>query len=63
VTSLLNVADAAAQNELYPVTTHTIIAMFNATFGGGSYQVVVGSITVPWSRTRVIQYLSSLYPT
>lgn len=46
----------------YPVTAHTIIAMFNATFNGGSYQVVVGSITVPWNRTRVIQYLSSLYP-
>ena len=55
VTSLLN---AASLGIGYPVTSHTIIAMFNATFGGGSYPVTT---TNSWSRTRVIEYLQSLY--
>lgn len=55
VTSLLN---AASLGITYPVTTHTIIAMFNATFGGGTYPVTT---TNSWSRTRVIEYLQSLY--
>ena len=56
VTSLLN---AATLVTAYPVTTHTIIAMFNATFAGGTYPVVPGK---SWTRTRVIEYLESLYP-
>ena len=59
VTSLLN---AASLGPRYPVTTHTIIAMFNATFGGGNYYPFGGSDAVTWNRTRVIEYLSSLYP-
>ena len=55
VTSLLN---AASLDIGYPVTTHTIIAMFNATFNGGVYPV---TSTHSWSRTRVIEYLQSLY--
>ncbi len=58
VASLLNTRMLGVE---YPVTEHTIIAMFNATFGGGSYPVVVGSVTVSWSRERVIEYLSSLF--
>jgi hypothetical protein len=55
VTSLLN---AANKGSTYPVTTHSIIAMFNATFGGGAFSPVDGAT---WNRTRVIEYLSSLY--
>ena len=55
VTSLLNAASLGIR---YPVTTHTIIAMFNATFNGGVYPV---TSTHSWSRTRVIEYLQSLY--
>jgi hypothetical protein len=58
VTSLLNVA---LLGNSYPVTTHSIIAMFNATFGGGNFFPVDGSQAVTWNRTRVIEYLSSLY--
>jgi hypothetical protein len=58
VTSLLN---AANRGSLYPVTPHTIVAMFNATFGGGNYFPVAGTTSIFWDRTRVIQYLSSLF--
>ncbi len=54
--SLLN---AATYGSNYPVTAHSIVAMFNATFGGGTYQVTTG---VFWNRARVIEYLTSLYP-
>ncbi len=55
VTSLLNAAYFANR---YPVTTHAIIAMFNATFDGGSFEPVTGAT---WSRSRVIEYLRHLY--
>jgi hypothetical protein len=55
VASLLN---AFSLGNGYPVTTHTIIAMFNATFNGGTYQAATG---VFWMRPRVIEYLESLY--
>lgn len=55
VCSLLNIANLGTDN--YPVTYHTVIAMFNATYGGGSY--MVGGVT--WSQGRVITYLESLF--
>lgn len=54
VCSLLNIAELGIN---YPVTYHTVIAMFNATYGGGNY--VVGGVT--WSQSRVIAYLESLF--
>jgi hypothetical protein len=54
VCSLLNIANLGPD---YPVTYHTVIAMFNATYSGGSY--VVGGVT--WSQARVIAYLESLF--
>ncbi len=56
VVSLLNAGSLGIN---YPVTMPTIIRMFNATFAGGSYPV---NSTTSWTRTRVIQYLESLYP-
>lgn len=58
VVSLLN---AASNPTTYPVTQDTIIAMFNATFGGGNY-LPTGNAAVVWTRSRVIEYLESLYP-
>lgn len=56
VASLLN---ATSFGISYPVTAHTIIAMFNATIiPGGEYPVASGK---SWSRARVIEYLESLY--
>jgi hypothetical protein len=61
VASLLN---ARSLGNTYPVTEHTIIAMFNATFGSvGYFYPVDGSMAVMWDRARVIQYLSSLIAT
>jgi hypothetical protein len=57
VASLLNAANFVN----YPVTPHTIIAMFNATFGGGVYYPIGGNNSVTWSRARVIEYLTSLF--
>jgi len=56
VVSLLNYYNTQAN---YPVTAHTIIAMFNATRLGGSYQV---NSSVSWSQSQVLAYLTSLYP-
>lgn len=57
VVSLLNFYSNMAD---YPVTAHTIVAMFNATRDGlGDY--VVNS-QVSWNRTQVVKYLTSLYP-
>jgi hypothetical protein len=56
VVSLLN-SYAYAPN--YPVNDATIIAMFNSTYLGGSYQV---NSTVAWTRSQVMSYLQSLYP-
>lgn len=44
----------------YPVTPHTIIAMFNATYNGGTY--TVNSSGGFWTRRQVLIYLTSLYP-
>jgi hypothetical protein len=55
VASLLNAAQLGAE---YPVSTHTIIAMFNSTFAGGSYPV---TSTQSWTRSRVIEYLEGLF--
>ena len=44
----------------YPVGVAQIVKMFNATVGGGSYLV---TSTVTWGRSRVIEYLQTLYPT
>jgi hypothetical protein len=55
VASLLN---AAKLGNGYPVTMHTIIAMFNAIVGGLDYPV---TDTKWWDRARVVQYLESLY--
>jgi hypothetical protein len=57
VVSLLN---AAQFQDTYPITDNRIVAMFNATFGGG-YFYPVGGDRVTWGRSRVIDYLSSLY--
>jgi hypothetical protein len=43
----------------YAVTATTVIAMFNATVGGGKYKV---NATVEWNRAQVTEYLQSLYP-
>ncbi|MFP5398922.1 MAG: hypothetical protein ACLGIT_11385 [Gammaproteobacteria bacterium] len=59
VTSLLNAQEAFNSGLSYPVTAHTIIAMYNATCTGGSYGVTASK---SWSRSRVIEYLESLYP-
>jgi len=55
VVSLLNYYRSPTN---YPVTAHTIIAMFNATCNGGSYQVTTG---IYWSPNQVLTYLTSLY--
>lgn len=59
VTSLLNAQEAFNSGLSYPVTAHMIIAMYNATCTGGSYGVTASK---SWSRSRVIEYLESLYP-
>lgn len=59
VTSLLNAQEATNAGLSYPVTPHTIIAMYNATYTGGSYWVTASK---SWPRGRVIEYLESLYP-
>lgn len=56
VVSLLNFYKYGAGT--YPVSDAVIIAMFNATYSGGSYMV---NGSVPWNIGRVIQYLESLY--
>lgn len=56
VVSLLNYY---ANPSIYPVTAHTIIAMFNATYAGGSYLV---NGTQYWTRAQVVMYETSLYP-
>lgn len=58
VASLLN----AAKFVNYPVTPHTIIAMFNATFNGGNYYPLgPTNMSAFWTRTRVIEYLQGLF--
>ena len=59
VTSLLNAQLAFNTSLTYPVSPHTIIAMYNATYNGGSYPVTASK---SWDRDRVIEYLESLYP-
>jgi len=56
VVSLLNYYDDPSN---YPVTAHTIIAMFNATCNGGNYYV---NSTHYWTPPQVLAYLTSLYP-
>lgn len=58
VASLLNASRPGLPGTDYPVTTQTIIAMFNATFDGGTYPV---NSTTSWDRALVIWYLESLY--
>ena len=58
VASLLNASRPGLPGTDYPVTTQTIIAMFNATFNGGTYPV---NSTTSWDRALVILYLESLY--
>jgi hypothetical protein len=56
VVSLLNYyADVAN----YPVTAHTIIAMFNATHNGGLYEI---NSKVSWNLAQVLTYQTALYP-
>lgn len=55
VTSLLN---ALFRGSAYPVSVGQIIAMFNATYNGGTY--LVGG-TTQWARSQVITYMQSLY--
>lgn len=42
----------------YPLTQMRVVAMFNAVYNGGSYQV---SATVFWNAADVMRYFESLY--
>jgi hypothetical protein len=57
IATLLNAAQNAPS---FPVSTTTVIAMFNATYNGtGTYQV---NDSVSWNRTQVLAYFRTLYP-
>jgi hypothetical protein len=58
VASLLNARQFGGQYGSYPLTESQIIAMFNAVYLGGTYQV---NPTVQWTRDDVRTYFESLY--
>ena len=58
VASLLNARQFGGQFGNYPLTESQVIAMFNAVYLGGTYQV---NPTVQWTRDDVRNYFESLY--
>ena len=55
VASLLNAYHYAPN---YPLTPGEVVAMFNAVYAGGTYQV---NATTVWDRDQVMTYFESLY--
>ena len=58
VASLLNARQFGGQYGSYPLTEGQIIAMFNAVYLGGTYQI---NPTVQWTSDDVRNYFESLY--
>ncbi len=58
VASYLNALAFSTSNPPYPLTPDRVVAMFNAVYNGGTYEVAPG---VAWNASQVLAYFESLY--